>query len=409
MPTGPFGDELDDALPLAGIRVLDISSFIAAPAAAAALGDWGADVIKIEPPGVGDPHRISYTGASYPKTHINTTWQLDGRNKRSIALDLKSARARPVLVKLIERADVLITNFPAPVRERLQLRWEDVRPLNPRLIYASLTGYGETGPEIATPGFDVTAFFSRSGLLDAARREGQPPGVVLPAQGDRPTAMTIVATILMGLYRRQITGKGGWVGTNLYANGTWSAATVTAAALVGATVEPRAPRDKPRNALTNQYVAKDGRWFSLVINRERRWPEFCRAIGKPEFLDDPRFQETTRRINAVALTQELDAVFATQDWPYWRDLFLSIGVAAGPINRVADVLEDEQARHAGLFVPTDNPQVPRTVANPLRFGFAVQPKAARAPELGEHTDAILREAGFATSEIKALRKDGAVG
>ena len=182
----------------------------------------------------------------------------------------------------------------------------------------------------------------------------------------------------MGLYRRQLTGKGGWVGTNLYANGTWSAATVTAAALVGATVEQRAPRDKPRNALTNQYVAKDGRWFSLVINRERRWPDFCRAIGKPEFLDDPRFQETTRRVNAVALSQELDALFATQDWPYWRDIFVSIGVAAGPINRVADVLEDEQAAHAGLFVPTDNPQVPRTVANPLRFGFAVQPSAACA-------------------------------
>jgi formyl-CoA transferase len=409
MATGPFGDPLDDALPLAGIRVLDISSFIAAPAAAAALGDWGADVIKIEPPGAGDPHRVSYTGAAYPKTHINTTWQLDGRNKRSIALDLKNPEARPVLEKLIARADVLITNFPTPVRERLRLRWEDVRPLNPRLIYSSLTGYGETGPEIATPGFDVTAFFSRSGILDACRREGQPPGVVLPAQGDRPTAMTIVATIMMGLYRRQLTGKGGWVGTSLYANGTWSAATVTAAALVGAQVEQRPARDRPRNALTNQYVSKDGRWFSLVINRERRWPDFCRAIGKPEFLDDPRFQETTRRANAAAMTQELDALFATQDWAYWRDLFVSIGVAAGPINRVADVLVDEQAEHAGLFVPTHNPQVPRTVANPLRFGFAVQPRAACAPELGEHSDEILRESGFSGAEIRALRKGGAVG
>jgi formyl-CoA transferase len=272
-----------------------------------------------------------------------------------------------------------------------------------------LTGYGETGPEIATPGFDVTAFFSRSGILDACRREGQPPGVVLPAQGDRPTAMTIVATIMMGLYRRQLTGKGGWVGTSLYANGTWSAATVTAAALVGAQVEQRPARDRPRNALTNQYVSKDGRWFSLVINRERRWPDFCRAIGKPEFLDDPRFQETTRRANAAAMTQELDALFATQDWAYWRDLFVSIGVAAGPINRVADVLVDEQAEHAGLFVPTHNPQVPRTVANPLRFGFAVQPRAACAPELGEHSDEILRESGFSGAEIRALRKGGAVG
>ena len=186
-------------LPLSGLVVLDISSFIAAPAAAVALADFGADVIKIEPPGEGDPHRHNYKNASYPQSDKNFPWQLDGRLKRSIALDLKNASARAVLERLIGRADIMIVNFPPPARERLKLRWEDIEPINPRLVYCSLTGYGETGPDRDRPGFDITAYFGRSGILDAARYEGGPPGLSLPAQGDRATAMTLVAAILLGL------------------------------------------------------------------------------------------------------------------------------------------------------------------------------------------------------------------
>jgi crotonobetainyl-CoA:carnitine CoA-transferase CaiB-like acyl-CoA transferase len=175
-----------EALPLSGLVVLDISSFIAAPAAAVALADFGADVIKIEPPGEGDPHRHNYKNASYPQSDKNFPWQLDGRLKRSIALDLKNASARAVLERLIGRADVMIVNFPPPARERLKLRWEDIEPLNPRLIYCSLTGYGETGPDRDRPGFDITAYFGRSGILDAARYEGGPPGLSLPRRVTAP-------------------------------------------------------------------------------------------------------------------------------------------------------------------------------------------------------------------------------
>ena len=222
--------------------VLDISSFIAAPAAAVALADFGADVIKIEPPGDGDPHRNSYRNASYPSSDKNFPWQLDGRLKRSIALDLKNDSARPVLERLIGRADIMIANFPPPARERLRLRWEDVELLNPRLVYCSLTGYGETGPDRDRPGFDVSAYFGRSGILDAARYEGGPPGLSLPAQGDRATAMTLVAAILLGLRQRDRTGKGCWVGTSLYANGVWANGTSAAGAamneLMSSTTSP---------------------------------------------------------------------------------------------------------------------------------------------------------------------------
>ncbi|MDP2373192.1 CaiB/BaiF CoA-transferase family protein, partial [Reyranella sp.] len=280
----------DEPLPLAGLVVLDISSFIAAPAAAAALADYGADVIKIEPPGDGDPHRNSFRNASYPPSEHNFPWQLDGRLKRSLALDLKTDGARTILNRLLKRADVMIVNFPPPARERLRLRWEDIEPLNPRLVYCSLTGYGETGPDRDRPGFDVTAYFGRSGILDAARYEGGPPGLSLPAQGDRATAMTLVAAILMGLRRRDQTGKGGWVGTSLYANGVWANGTSAAGALVGAKLPPRQSPDKPRNALTNLYRTQDDRWLQLLMVRDDRlWEKFCAVIDRPELLVDERF------------------------------------------------------------------------------------------------------------------------
>jgi formyl-CoA transferase len=242
---------MSEALPLEGIRVLDVSTYIAGPAAAVVLGDYGADVIKVEQPGEGDPNRSMVSVAAYPKSEVNYPWLMDARNKRSIALDLKHASGRAVLDRLIARADVLITNFPLPVRERLRLRHEDVAGLNRRLIYASLTGYGEAGPDRDRSGFDSTAYFARSGLLDQLRYEGQPPHFSLPAQGDRPTAMALVAGILMALYRRERTGEGTTVATSLLANGLWSNGVYAQAALVGAFLPLRPPRDRPRSALGN--------------------------------------------------------------------------------------------------------------------------------------------------------------
>ena len=260
-------------LPLEGLLVLDVSSFIAAPAAAAALGDFGADVIKIEPPHEGDPHRNSYRNASYPQSDRNFPWQLDGRHKRSLGLDLKNGQARPVLERLIARADIMIVNFPPPARERLRLRWEDVEPLNPRLVYCSLTGYGETGPDRDRPGFDVTAYFARSGLLDAQRYEGGPPGVPVPAQGDRATAMTLVSAILMGLMQRAKTGEGSWVGTSLLGNGLWSCGVIAQAALVDAYLPHRPPpSSRGMPWLLEGLPTINARVEQLLLRSDRRAP-----------------------------------------------------------------------------------------------------------------------------------------
>ena len=398
-------------LPLSGLVVLDISTFIAAPAAAVALADFGADVIKIEAPGEGDPHRNNYRNAGYPQSDKNFPWQLDGRLKRSIALDLKNDAARPVLERLIERADIMIVNFPPPARGRLKLRWEDVEPLNPRLVYCSLTGYGETGPDRDRPGFDVTAYFGRSGILDAARYEGGPPGLSLPAQGDRATAMTLVAAILLGLRQRDRTGKGCWVGTSLYANGVWSNGTSAAGALVGAALPPRQAPDKPRNALTNLYRTRDDRWLQLLLVRDDRlWPALCTAIERPDLAADPRFTERAdRRTRSLELVGELMPVFAARTYAEWEKILSGTGIPFGVIGRLADVVDDEQAEHAGIFAETTNPEVPRTVNNPIRLGFAKPRRAGPPPTVGQHSEEVLQEAGYTASEIDALKKSGALG
>ncbi len=402
---------MTEPLPLEGLHVLDISSFIAAPAAAVALADYGADVIKIEPPGEGDPHRQNYKNGTYPRSEHNYTWQLDGRLKRSLALDLKSPAARPVLEKLIRRADVLIANFPPPARERLKLRWEDVEPLNPRLVYCSLTGYGESGPDRDRPGFDITAYFGRSGILDLARYEGGPPGISLPAQGDRATAMTLVAAILLGLRRRDQTGKGGWVGTSLYANGVWANGTTAAGVAIGGEIQTRPPLDRPRNALATLYRTGDDRWLQLQIAREDRvWEAFCTAVGRPDLQHDSRFAgREERRRHAKELHDALEPAFAARTYAEWEKILSAAGITFGVIGRLTDVVDDEQARHAGIFAETTNPDIPRTVDNPIRLGFA-KPRVSGPPAtVGQHNDEVLRELGHSDADIAALKQAGALG
>jgi len=400
----------ESSLPLAGLRVLDISSFIAAPAAATVLGDWGADVIKIEGPD-GDPNRtIMNDSANYPKGAVNYPWQMDSRNKRSLVLDLKKPEARAALDRLIAISDILICNFPPLVRAKLRLSYDDVKPVNPRLIYASLTGYGETGPDRDRPGFDATAYFARSGLLDAQRYEGGPPGVPGPAQGDRATAMALFSAILMALIHRMKTGEGAWVGTSLLGNGLWSCGVIAQAALVGAFLPHRPPPERPRSALGNIYRTADDRWLQLTIVREdKMWAPLCEAVGHPELIDDPRFAAIDeRRKHSAELAAILIAVFATRDYEHWRHALASHSITFGVISRPQDIPDDVQAFHAGAVVETAIPDMPLTLANPIHVSFAKQRVAQPAPGLGEHGDEVLREAGLTAHEITVLRASGAV-
>lgn len=400
----------DSALPLAGLRVLDISSFIAAPAAAVVLGDWGAEVIKVEGPD-GDPNRsIMHDSSNYPKAEVNYPWQMDSRNKRSIVLDLKKPEARTALDRLIETSDILICNFPPPVRDKLRLAYDDVKQVNPKLIYASLTGYGETGPDRDRPGFDATAYFARSGLLDAQRYEGGPPGVPGPAQGDRATAMALVSSILMALIHRMKTGEGSWVGTSLLGNGLWSCGVIAQAALVGAFLPHRPPPERPRSALGNIYRTSDDRWLQLTIVRaDKMWRPLCEALGHAALADDPRFAtEPDRRGRSAELAGIMSETFATKPYEHWREALAANAITFGVISRPQDVPDDQQAVACGAVVETAIPDMPRTLANPIRLGFAEQRVAHAAPALGEHSEEILREVGMSASEVAALKTAGAI-
>lgn len=269
-----------------GLKVLDASSFIAGPAAATVLSDFGADVIKIEPPGMGDPQRRLSSVPPSPRARANYGWHLTNRNKRGMVLDLKAPAAVEVLKRLVEWADVVITNFPHGTREKLHLGYEEVSGWNPRVVYADITGFGDAGPDARQPGFDLTAYWSRSGLLASTRDAGAPPTVPVWGSGDYMSAIGIYAAIVTALYRRERTGQGTSVGTSLLAEGVWATGTLVAGALAGGTPFELHDRKAPANPLINPYRTADGEWFMLVASPPH-WPGLTRAVGHPELLEDP--------------------------------------------------------------------------------------------------------------------------
>jgi formyl-CoA transferase len=395
---------------LDGIRVIDAASFIAGPVATTVMADFGADVIKIEPPG-GDTYRNR--GPGYPPSPYNFPWIVDNRSKRGLALDLRTPDGQRVLHRLVRDVDVFVTNAPLDSRGRLGVRWEDLAPLNPRLIYGSITAYGETGEEASRPGFDATALWARTGLMDLVRPSPDaPPSRSLPGMGDHPTGMSLFGALMAALYQRERTGRGTMVSTSLLANGLWLNAIPVQGILCGARTVVRPPREEAVDATANLYRCRDGRWFLLSITADgRRWPDFAKAIGRAELVDDLRFAEPAgRRANVRALIAILDAVFAERDWAEWRRVLESSGIAFGVVGTLDDIPNDPQMRASGALVPIDDPRAGAslTVSSPLSMEGQDKVPATLAPEIGEHSVEILRGAGFDQAEIDRLLQAGVV-
>ena len=386
-----------------GLKVVDLASFIAGPGAAVILSDFGADVIKVEPP-IGDTWRIGYKVPPQPMSDDNYPWHLNNRNKRGLALDLKSPDAKVVVQRLVEWADVLIVNTPHPARKKLGLEYDDVKAWNPRLIYADLTGFGDEGPDANLPGFDITAYWARSGLLSLTRDAGAPPTLPFSGSGDHATAVGLFSAIVTGLYRRERTGEGSYVTTSLLAQGVWASGVAVQAALTGATFYPQHDRMAPPNATLNVYRAAGDTWFLLVMT-PAQWPGLTTALARPDLAADPRFADAaSQKANATALAPLLDEIFASQPMDHWAQALGAVGITFGVVRAPTEVIHDPQLAANNIVVPLEGAggKLTSTVSSPIQVhGVAKQP-ARRAPDLGEHNEEILREIGFDPAQIAAL-------
>jgi crotonobetainyl-CoA:carnitine CoA-transferase CaiB-like acyl-CoA transferase len=387
-----------------GLKVIDCASFIAAPAAATIFADFGADVIKIEPP-TGDPYRKLPQIKGQPQCEQNYAWLLTDRTRRSLALDLTRAEGQAVLARLVKSADIFITNMPLRVRSRLGIAYEQIGPLNERLIYASFTGYGESGAEASKPGFDSNAYWARSGLMNEVKPDAEsPPARSVSGMGDHPAALALYGAIVTALYRREKTGKGGHVASSLLANGLWSHGLQIQAKFCGATFTPRVPREQAPNALTNLYRCKDGRWLTLsLLEEERQWPVLLRAVEEPSLENDPRFAtKAARHANASELVVIFDHIFLARDFAEWRQRLDAAGLVFGFVATLDDVVADKQARENGFILPIIDTSV-ETVDSPIYLDGEEKRPPQRAPEIGEGGNEVLQELGFAESEIVAMR------
>jgi crotonobetainyl-CoA:carnitine CoA-transferase CaiB-like acyl-CoA transferase len=392
-----------------GLKVVDLASFIAGPGAAVILSDFGADVIKVEPP-TGDLYRTVYNLPPQPRAEDNYAWHLNNRNKRGMAVDLKSPGAATILERLVRWADVLIVNTPHPARKRLRLEYDDVAQWNPRLIYADLTGYGDKGPDADLPGFDITAYWARSGLLSLTRDAAAPPTLPVVGSGDHATAVGLFSAIVMGLYRRERTGKGSYVTTSLLAEGVWAAGVMNAAALCDAEFFPLHDRKAPPNAMLNVYRSSDDNWFLLVVTPDKL-AALAEGIGRAELLADARFSDAAKlAANAAQLTAILDEVFSAQPMAHWHDVFERAHITFGVVKEPGEVVKDPQLRENGVVVPIMGAggKLKFTISSPIQVHGVAKVPARRAPALGEHNEQVLEQLGFSATEIEGFRASGAI-
>src|SRR3954462_13350699 len=392
-----------------GLKVVDLASFIAGPSAAVILSDFGADVIKVEPPS-GDLWRIGNKLPPQPVSEDAYPWHLANRNKRGMALDLKSPNAQQVLEKLVKWADVLIVNTPHPARAKLKLEYQDVVRWNPRLIYADISGFGDKGPDADLPGFDITSYWARSGLLSMTRDAGASPTWPVAGSGDNATAVGLYSAIVTALYRRERTGRGAHVTTSLLAEGVWAASVSIQAALCDAKFFGLHDRKNPANAALNVYRAKDGTWFVLIVTPDKL-AAVAKAIGRPDLLTDSRFSDPAKlTANMPQLTAILDELFGAQPMAHWYEVFNRVHVTFGAVREPEEVINDPQLRSNEIVIPLEGAggKLAATISSPIQVHGVAKASARRAPDLGDHPEEILRELGFGGKDVDRLRASGAV-
>jgi crotonobetainyl-CoA:carnitine CoA-transferase CaiB-like acyl-CoA transferase len=378
--------------PLEGVSVVECGVWVAGPAAGGILADWGADVIKIEPP-TGDPARMF--GRMLGIDDVSPPFEMDNRGKRSIVLDVTTDDGRGSAIELVSAADVFLTNVRPRALRRIGLDFDTVAAVNPRLVYGLITGYGEGGPDADRAAYDVAAFWARAGLAHLLTRPGDSPPFQRGGMGDHTAGMTLAAAVCAALVARDRTNKGQLVTTSLYRQGAYTVSFDLNTFLMTGHEIAIGQRETMGNPCMNNYVAGDGRRFWIVgLQGDRHWPALCRAVGRPEWLSDRRFATgRSRAANATHLIAELDEIFVTKPLDEWAKVFAQEpDFFWSPINSIEDVVADEQFHAAGgvIYVPDGNGGVPM-VATPADFHGTPWEARSAAPMLGEHTEEILAE------------------
>jgi crotonobetainyl-CoA:carnitine CoA-transferase CaiB-like acyl-CoA transferase len=392
---------------LSGLRVIDAGTYIAGPCSSTVMADFGAEVIKIERPPAGDPYRALHTLPGMPVAETDYCWLLDNRNKRSLALNIAEEAGREVLIRLVRNADVLVTNYQPQMIRRFRLSYEELSAENPRLIYASVTGYGEVGEEAEKPGFDTTAYWARSGLMDIMHNSDAEPARSPAGFGDHPTSMALFGAVMMALYHRERTGRGSKVLTSLMANGVWSNGCAMQAALLGAKWPVRTSRKDPLSPLVNHYLSRDGARFMLcLLNQQAEWPRLCAAIGQLELAGHEKFRDIAlREANRRELVFVLDEAFAREDMAEWVRRFQQHEVLWGPVATLDQLARDPQLDAAGVIAPVAGTPW-RTISSPIQMAGRAKEPAGMPPGVGEHSKEILESLGYSPQEIAALADRG---
>ncbi len=391
---------------LEGLRVIDCGTYVAGPAAATVMSDFGAEVIKIERPGGGDLWRLFSKLPGVAKAELDWCSVLTSRNKKSVAIDLGRSEGREALIRLARSADVFVTNYQRTLLEKFRLAFDDLAAVNDRLIYAHLTGYGDAGEDADDPAFDALAYWARSGLMTGVAGADGSPGSPRPGIGDHPTSMSLFGAIMLGLYRRERTGKGSRVTTSLMASGAWANACDIQARLLNAVFPQRTAGKHPPNPLTAVYLSSDARMFLLVqIDPDNEFPRLCRVFGQPELATSELFATNAARAeNAGALYAILQSQFETRDLAEWRAVFMANDIKWAPLPRLDEVVEDEQMRASGAIMKLDYPGVGaiETVNSPVFVSGSVKRPPSAAPEIGADTAEVLRGLGYGATEISKI-------
>jgi crotonobetainyl-CoA:carnitine CoA-transferase CaiB-like acyl-CoA transferase len=398
---------------LSGVRVVEVAQWWFVPAAGAVLADWGADVLKIEHPVSGDPQRGLVTSGLIPSTGgVNFMVEQPNRGKRSIGLDLGHPKGRAILDRLVEGADVFLTNFLPAARRKLKIEVEDIRRVNPKIIYARGHGHGDRGPDREKGGYDAASFWCRGGICSALTpRNASSPVMQRAALGDSTGGMAVAGGIAAALFRRERTGEPSVVDISLLSTAMWlMAPDIIASKLIQGDF-PSFDRSSAPNPIVNSYKTKDGRWLFLnMLQPDRFWPDLCRRIERPDMIDDERFKDGMSRFqNRAECVRELDAIFAQRSLDEWRAALADAEGVWAPMQTAAELHDDVQAIANGYLprVQREDGSSFALVANPVQFDEA-PPTLRPAPEHGQDTEQVLLDLGFSWEEIAACKEAGAV-